>query len=597
MKKILLLSLIALFNLPLFAQEVLPKGYSASELERISRGEFSISGSSRAIESPPPFPNLRSAAEWEEIQALTISWTSFPGILKQIVAAARLETQVLILTEDPIETQNYLMSNNLGGPAFTNMDNVVLVDGEFDSIWIRDYAANPVYGNEVDDLVLVDWIYNRVTRPNDNSSPQYIADQLGLELYTMTQSPDDLVNTGGNWMTDGFGTAFASELILEENEVGNPYNVTPKTEDEIDALVNEYLGVSRYIKMTALPYDGINHIDMHMKLIDEETLLVGEYPEGIADGPQINANIDYVLSNFNSKFNTPYNIVRIPMPDSPSGLWPSSTPTAGFYRTYTNGVFVNKTLIFPTYREQYDTTAFRIWEELLPGYNIVGIDSDNPEEQIIALSGAIHCITHSVAVEDPLLISHQSLDDTEDQLNPYEVVAYIRHRSDIASAKLYWKTALNEAYNEVEMNPLADNNWSGFIPAQPAGTTVYYYIHAQANSGKEQNRPMSAPDGYWSFQVIGNAVNIEEHSTLSINKVYPNPASAITCIALNNLHAEQGSVSLINGLGQEVLRIFDGQLPLGESKYFLDASPFESGLYHIRVSSATSVTGIPLMIK
>lgn len=597
MKKILLLSLIALFNLPLFAQEVLPKGYSASELERISRGEFSISGSSRAIESPPPFPNLRSAAEWEEIQALTISWTSFPGILKQIVAAARLETQVLILTEDPIETQNYLMSNNLGGPAFTNMDNVVLVDGEFDSIWIRDYAANPVYGNEVDDLVLVDWIYNRVTRPNDNTSPQYIADQLGLELYTMTQSPDDLVNTGGNWMTDGFGTAFASELILEENEVGNPYNVTPKTEDEIDALVNEYLGVSRYIKMTALPYDGINHIDMHMKLIDEETLLVGEYPEGIADGPQINANIDYVLSNFNSKFNTPYNIVRIPMPDSPSGLWPSSTPTAGFYRTYTNGVFVNKTLIFPTYREQYDTTAFRIWGELLPGYNIVGIDSDNPEEQIIALSGAIHCITHSVAVEDPLLISHQSLDDTEDQLNPYEVVAYIRHRSDIASAKLYWKTALNEAYNEVEMNPLADNNWSGFIPAQPAGTTVYYYINAQANSGKEQNRPMSAPDGYWSFQVIGNAVNIEEHSTLSINKVYPNPASAITCIALNNLHAEQGSVTLINGLGQEVLRIFDGQLPLGESKYFLDASQFESGLYHIRVSSATSVTGIPLMIK
>lgn len=597
MKKILLLLFIALINVPFYAQEVLPKGYSQAELEQISRGDFSIGGSSRAIESPPPFPNLRSAAEWEEIQALTISWTAFPGILKQIVAAARLETQVLILTEDPIETQNYLMSNNLGGPAFTNMDNVVLVDGEFDSIWIRDYAANPVYGNEVDDLVLVDWIYNRVTRPNDNTSPQYIADQLGLDLYTMTQSPDDLVNTGGNWMTDGFGTAFASELILEENEVGNPYNVTPKTEDEIDALVNEYLGVSRYIKMTALPYDGINHIDMHMKLIDEETLLVGEYPEGISDGPQINANIDYVLSNFNSKFNTPYNIVRIPMPDSPSGLWPSSTPTAGFYRTYTNGVFVNKTLIFPTYREQYDTTAFRIWGELLPGYNIVGIDSDNPEEQIIALSGAIHCITHSVAVEDPLLISHQSLDDTEDQLNPYEVVAYIRHRSDIASAKLYWKTALNEAYNEVEMNPLADNNWSGFIPAQPAGTTIYYYVHAQANSGKEQNRPMSAPDGYWSFQVIGNAVNIQEHSTLNINKVYPNPASAITCIALNNLHAEQGSVTLINGLGQEVLRIYEGQLPLGESKYFFNAAQLESGLYHVRIATGTSVAGMPIMIK
>ena len=35
--------------------------------------------------------------------------------------------------------------------------------------------------------------------------------------------------------------------------------------------------------MPTLPYDGIHHIDMHMKLLDEETLLVSEYPDGVAD--------------------------------------------------------------------------------------------------------------------------------------------------------------------------------------------------------------------------------------------------------------------------------------------------------------------------
>ena len=45
-------------------------------------------------------------------------------------------------------------------------------------------------------------------------------------------------------------------------------------------------------------YDGIHHIDMHMKLLDESTLLVSEYPTGVADGPQIEANLQYVLSNF-----------------------------------------------------------------------------------------------------------------------------------------------------------------------------------------------------------------------------------------------------------------------------------------------------------
>ncbi len=185
-------------------------------------------------------------------------------------------------------------------------------------------------------------------------------------------------------MSDGQGTAFASELILEENELGNPYNVTVKDEEEIDNILGEFQGIDRYIKMNALPYDIINHIDMHMKLLDEKTLLVGSYPDGIADGPQINANIDFVVNNFLNYFGEDYEVIRIPMPDSPSGLWPDDNP-AGFYRTYTNGVFVNKTFIYPSYREEYDTTAARIYEELLPGYTLVPIDCDDQGSQILSL--------------------------------------------------------------------------------------------------------------------------------------------------------------------------------------------------------------------
>ncbi|MFN8165148.1 MAG: agmatine deiminase family protein [Bacteroidia bacterium] len=106
--------------------------------------------------------------------------------------------------------------------------------------------------------------------------------------------------------------------------------------------------------METLPYDDIHHIDMHIKLLDEETLLVGEYPQGIADGPQIEANLQYVLSNFNSVFGTPYKVIRIPMPPDASNSYPN---VGGDYRTYTNSVFVNNTIILPTYSQQYDTTA------------------------------------------------------------------------------------------------------------------------------------------------------------------------------------------------------------------------------------------------
>ncbi|MBL7943877.1 MAG: agmatine deiminase family protein, partial [Flavobacteriales bacterium] len=560
MKYIATLS-VFLFAMMLHGQD-LPATMTPRELELMIQGHFNLD-SDRGIEDPPPFENLRAMAEWEEIQALTIAWTSYPCILKQIVAIAKEETLVIILSEDVTETEDYLTSSSCGG-ALT-LDNVTIVDANFDSVWMRDYAANPVYGNEVEDLILVDWIYNRPNRPNDNASPSYFADLLGIDLYCLTEAPTDLVNTGGNFMTDGFGTAFASKLILDENEVGNNYDVTPKTEEEIDAIMLDWLGLDQYIKMETLPYDEIHHIDMHMKLIDEETIIVGQFPEDVADGPQIEANIDYVLSNFNSKFGTPYKVIWLPMPPSTSGDY---VDDGAAYRTYTNCVFVNNSIIVPYYRPEYDTVAYNILSNALPGYNIVGIDCDNNFEPIIFASGAIHCITHAIGVEDPLLISHQPLPDTDDTVNPYEAIAYINHRDGIANATLWWKTDLADEYQSLPMTDQGSNNWSALIPAQPGGTIVYYYIHAAANTGKEQTRPMPAPDGYWKFIVGDMPINVASaEPTLSFHRVFPNPAGAITCVDLQSKREETATVTLFDSYGKQVQVIFKGTLKQGQNKF------------------------------
>ncbi|MBT6217845.1 MAG: hypothetical protein HOI42_13910, partial [Candidatus Marinimicrobia bacterium] len=59
---------------------------------------------------------------------------------------------------------------------------------------------------------------------------------VGMPIYVTDTGTNDLVNTGGNYMSDGLGNAFASNLILEENEPGNPYNVSAKTEEEIEDM-------------------------------------------------------------------------------------------------------------------------------------------------------------------------------------------------------------------------------------------------------------------------------------------------------------------------------------------------------------------------
>ena len=562
----------------LLAQHVTwPNGITKAERDHVERIGFEPI-QSRGIETPPPFDSLRTAAEWEEIEALTISWTSFPCIQKQIVAASKEECTVIIFADNVNEVENYLTSSTCGGAL--DLENVDIVPAEYNSIWIRDYGANTVYGSWDDDRVLVDWMYNR-PRPDDDAIPDVLGDHLGIDVYTTTAEPTDLMNTGGNWMSDGFGTAFASELILEENDGGSSWwtDFPDHTEAEIDDIISDFHGVDTYIKMPVLPYDGIHHIDMHMKLLDESTLLVAEYPMGVADGPQINANLDYVISNFTTKWGTPFDVIRIPSPPEQGGGYPNQN---GWYLTYTNSVFVNNTILLPTYYTEYDTTAIRIYEEALPGYEVVGIDCDNNGSAIISLSGAIHCITHSVGVEDPLMISHLPLPNTEDDENDYVVDAYLSHRSDIASGTMHWSTDPEGPWTAVSMTATDSNgNWTSAIPAQAQGTTVYYYIEAVANSGKTGNRPMPAPEGWWSFDVFGPAVGIAELDHSPMAAAYPNPASAITSIPMEFLTATEGVLSVYNALGERVAILHQGTFPAGSQPYFLHAESFSTGAYLI----------------
>ena len=533
----------------------------------------------RGETTPPEFDGLRTMAEWEEIEILCVGWKGYYAIEKQIVVHAAEECEVFILAEqeDIAGIEDYITSNNSGGPAAT-MDNITILGTALNSVWIRDYGPNTVYGSGVDDRIIVDWLYNR-PRPDDDVSPQVIADEMDITLYETTAAPYDLMNTGGNFMSDGFGMGFASDLIEEENSGGGTWWGTQfpdQSIEGIEGILADFMGLHTYVRMETLPYDGIHHIDMHMKLLDEETILMAEYPEGVADGPQIEANLEYVLSNFTSKWGTPFEVIRIPSPPEPG--WGGGYPDDnGDYMTYTNSVFVNNTILVPTYYEEYDTTALAIYEDAMPGYNVVGINCN----QIIPASGAIHCITHSVGVEDPLLISHQPLDDTEDTANPYPVEALVQHRSGIENARLFWRLEGAADYNEVAMVQGMDDMWSAEIPAQEENSVVQYYVEGTSISGKVQDRPMPAPDGYWQFRVgeivVSGMDAVAEFA--GFQPAFPNPASAITCIPVELSRATSGRLVLRDATGRAVELLHTGVFPAGPSKYFLDAAPFNAGAY------------------
>jgi agmatine deiminase len=603
MKKLILSGL--LLNLCFLSlgqqNEILPRGFAPGEEQKMdaylkSRQEQTQNKSYRAPIYSAPTEPVRSAAQWEEIQALLISWTSYPVIQRQIVAAAQQECTVVIHCDDSMDVKNDLTSNGIP------LTNLKFIEVPFNSIWIRDYAANTCYLNDVDSLVLVDWIYNR-PRPDDDDIPLAYSTALDIPLYQTLNAPNDLMNTGGNWMVDGIETAFASELILDENDGSGPYSIAYPNQNEgtIDGLVQAYQGINRYIKMEVLPYDDIHHIDMHMKLLDEKTILVGEFPENISDGPQIEANIDYVLSNYMNPWGEPYNVVRIPMPPSTSGGYAGGPFGNAYYRTYSNMVIANKTIIMPVYREEYDTTAVRIVKENMPGYTVVTIDSDNSGSNIIASGGVIHCITHTVGVADPLRIVHNSLSDTYNTTTAYQVDALMQHKSGIANAQVYWTIDTTAGYTPVSMTltDVANDTWTGFIPAQLEGAQVYYYVAGEAVSGKQQVRPMPAPSGYWKFNVLGASSASLEYNLSNVfsRPVYPNVSHGITCIPFSTDRPMSGTLYITDVTGKIVETIFSGDFKMGESKYFINTFNWTAGAYTIIAETNEGTVVQKLMVR
>ena len=92
-----------------FAQHTtLPHALDRAEVPLIPAYRDSRAGATRGISQPPAFP-VRTMAEWEEVQALVITWTSFTGILKQIVRHAKEECQVIIVCSKVLSPEEWII--------------------------------------------------------------------------------------------------------------------------------------------------------------------------------------------------------------------------------------------------------------------------------------------------------------------------------------------------------------------------------------------------------------------------------------------------------------------------------------------------------
>ncbi len=565
-------------------------------LNRKQQGGFQSLGKS--------FPtDIVLPGEFEESQAVAISWSfeydnngnvigadttsSYGFVSAQLAYYIQEECKVYIRVNaaaDTIAVKAFM--NSLEAPL-TNYEFIVSAGEDW---WTRDYGPMAFYYNNLDSIGFADMKYYD-GRDNDNLFPGVLANRMNLPNFVSPLNAE-----GGNLMTDGFGKMVYSDIIGQANKDALGWTFT-KTEETLKNI----FGTQELIELKALQCDGgTGHIDLYTKFIDEQTLLVAQYPNEVtAQDKQIIEDNYQALTNLKSTYNRPFRIIRVEHPTNDSGTYTDITcdQINNDARNFINGITLNNSFIFPDYYDGYsgnkeqDDRVIAFLEKTMPGYKIIPIDS----RDLSPLGGAIHCITMQIPAANPLRIWHPSVDGIQPNLPKYHIVAKVTTPSGTQTVNCIWKKNKG-SWNTVTLSDSA-GFWIGDItnPGIQGTDYIEYYIEATSTNGKKGTKPYTAGNGGYFKLKLMEITGVEDSYVTRKNHLftaYPNPANGIVNINYQLVQDAKVKLSIFDYNGKEIWSQETSNVPAGLHTQTISVEQIPSGLYlySIQIDNQTRLT-------
>ena len=427
--------------------------------------------------APPPEP-IRNIAEFERMEGVLIRYPF--GISYQIIAEMSEDVIVTTIVLDESE-KTYVLSQyqNYG----VNLNNCEFLIAPSDSYWTRDYGPWFVFNGD-DELSVIDFLYNRPSRPNDNAIPSAYASDQGFPYYYMP-----LEHTGGNYMTDGQGISVSTDLVWSEN--------SEYTHEEIEEIVNDYLGITTYHVVPDALGQYIKHIDCWAKYLSPDTIMIIEVSPSHSQYDEIEEAVEY-FENQTSCYGTLYNIERV---------------YTHLSEPYINCLILNDKVLIPITGSQWDAGAITSYQNAMPGYEVLGFAGS------WASTDALHCRAKGLPDRGMLYIEHTPLfgiqNGTEGIEIEVKIIPYSGEDLVIDSTCVYWREDDGE-WESIQMTPLEDDYYQAIIYPQVNGSTIDYYIKAQDESNRIEYHPfIGEPDPHSFIVEIPSANNPPEPPTVS----------------------------------------------------------------------------------
>jgi agmatine/peptidylarginine deiminase len=449
--------------------------------------------------SPVPSEgDRRIVAPWEPVETVLVRWPPVhPGIVYQEIDQAASLTFLVANESQRNAAIGYCSSLGID-PARLNF----ITTGQV-SPWPRDWGPYCVF-DESGQLLIADPLWNGYpyagpycaeptstfvpNNPADSTANVFAAAGLGF-----THAPLSFYATGGNLLTDGFGRAFSSCLLVTEN-------LEFMSESQLRADAESLMGITDWVIIDNWETSGIQHIDCWAKFVDEQTVLVKRPPAGHPEEAPTNANLA-LLESLTTPWGNPYTIIRIDCPPyEPNRL-----------ANYLNSYIVNDRVLVPVFGIPADEAALQAYRDAMPGYRVVGV----PHQGFYNYTDAIHCRVRSIHDPQMLRIAHPKIREAQPLNAPIEVRVYLEPLSGAAlsmsETRVRWREVATSFWQSIDLAPAPDlgPDWyRATIPALASPTTVEYYIEAADLSGRQEFMPPVGEAGPISFEVGAGALTL-----------------------------------------------------------------------------------------
>ena len=467
-------------------------------------------------------PEKRVIAEWEPALGTMIRWPL--GIPSDLVVELATENMIYVLVET--NNQQNQARNNFNNWGI-DLSNVIFINTDTYSHWTRDHGPQfviddlsfKVINQQFDGYPVESGCDRKKTeinryklegRPLPSSSRGWDEDD-DTNIDFANQMSWDIQNlplywTGGNFMTDGYGMGFSTQLMVNENNMSN---------DDFQSIININLSIDDYVILDNPNVESIQHIDCLAKLVNSETIIIKQVSES---SPEYECMEEFAQSFYelHTFYGRPFKIHRIFCPTINGGFW-ETNPVAA----YTNSLILNNKVLVPQYGISEDIEALNVYREAMPGYEIIGVDgaANNPWYA----EDALHCRTMGIFDPNMIHISHKSIRD-EDVINNNEieiiaeVLDYGNPELELEFASIYWKYASNDGpFSEVPLLNISASHYKGMLPSINSGASIQYYLEVKNIFGKTASHPNHGWHEFSSMDMLIGDVNGDE--VINVNDI------------------------------------------------------------------------------